>query len=242
MNPADNLEQVNLEPSNRDRDKRDRGPVIGAVVFITVGTVLLLEKLGYVPSGFAIHFWPSIFIVIGVVKLVYAGGRPTGAVLIGLGVILQLNEMGITHVNFWDLWPALIIVAGVAMLWQALRKEGPAFSMNPRADVLYIFGGGDRKVNAKDFQRASLFAIFGGYKLDLRDADMEGDEAVVEASAIFGGGEIRVPENWVVSLQGAGIFGAYEDKTQHRATDASHPRKTLVVKGVAMFGGIEIRN
>src|SRR6266851_9717652 len=101
---------------NREMDRRDKGPVIGAVVFIVVGTVLLLEKLGYLPFGFAIHFWPMIFVVIGVVKLVYAGGRPTGAVLIAVGVILQLNEMGITHLNFWDLWPVLIIVAGAAML------------------------------------------------------------------------------------------------------------------------------
>jgi len=225
-------------------DKRgpDKGPIIGAAVLIAAGTVLLVEKLGLLPPGFALHFWPSILILIGLVKIAVRAGRPTGAVLIGVGVFLQLSEMGILHVNFWDLWPIFIIVAGVAMLWQALSKESPALSMSPRADVVYIFGGGDRKINAKDFQRASLFAMFGGYKLDLRNADIAGNEAVVEASAIFGGGEIRVPENWVVSLQGAGIFGAYEDKTQHVQTDPSRPTKTLVVKGIAIFGGIEVKN
>src|SRR5712692_2261995 len=166
MNPED----------NRERDKRDKGPVIGAVVFITVGTVLLLEKLGVVPPGFALHFWPSIFIVIGILKLVYAGGRPTGAVLIGLGVILQLNEMGITHLRFWDLWPVLIIVAGLAMLWQALIRETPGVSANPHFDSIYVFGGGDRQVNTKNFKSGSLFATFGGYKVDFRNADIEGDQ------------------------------------------------------------------
>ena len=223
-------------------DKRDKGPVIGAVVFITVGTVLLLEKLGVVPTGFALHFWPMIFIVIGVLKVVYAGGRPTGAVLIGLGVILQLNEMGITHLRFWDLWPVLIIVAGVAMLWQALIRERPAVSSNPQFDSLYIFGGGDRQVNTKNFKGGSLFATFGGYKIDFRNADIEGDQAVLDASAVFGGGEIRVPETWLVSVQAAGIFGAYEDKTRHVQPDPSKPTKTLIIKGVALFGGIEIKN
>ena len=116
-----------MSEDNREMMQRDKGPVIGAVVFIVVGSVLLLEKLGYLPWGFAIHFWPMIFVVIGVVKLVYAGGRPTGLVLIGLGVILQLNEMGITHLNFWDLWPVLIIIAGVAMLWQALTRSRREF-------------------------------------------------------------------------------------------------------------------
>ena len=117
------------------------------LVFITVGLILLLEKLGFLPYGFALHFWPMVFVVIGIVKIAYAGGRPTGVVLIGLGVFLQLHEMGIIHLNFWDLWPVFIIVAGVAMLWQALVKEAPADSSNPQFDSLYIFGGGERQDN-----------------------------------------------------------------------------------------------
>jgi predicted membrane protein len=222
--------------------RQDRGPLIGGVVFIVVGLILLLEKLGFVPSGFALHFWPMIFVVIGIVKIAYAGGRPTGVVLIGVGLFLQLHEMGIIHVNFWDLWPVFIIVAGVAMLWQALVKEAPADSSNPQFDSLYVFGGGERQVNTKDFKGGSLFAVFGGYKVDFSHADFEGSHAVLHASAVFGGGEIRVPENWHVSLQGAGIFGAYEDKTRHFQPDPSKPSKTLVIKGVAMFGGIEVKN
>ena len=228
--------------NHEDKPQVDRGPIIGAVVFITVGIVLLVEKLGFLPPGFALRFWPSIFILIGLVKIVVRAGRPTGAVLIGVGVLLQLHEIGILHVNFWDLWPVFIIVAGVAMLWQALRKEGPALSTSPQSDLFYIFGGVDRQVNAKNFQSARLFAIFGGYKLDLRNADIEGNQAVVEANAIFGGGEIRVPETWIVSVQGAGIFGGYEDRTRHFQPDPSKPTKTLVVKGVAVFGGIEVKN
>lgn len=222
--------------------KRDRGPVIGGVVFIVVGTFLLLEKLGYLPNGFVLHFWPTIFIVIGLVKIIYAGGRPTGAALIALGVVLQLREMGFIHVNFWDLWPVLIIIAGVAMLWQALTSEAPVLSTNPNFDAFYIFGGGDRQVNTKNFRGARLMAVFGGYKVDLVHADIEGEQAVLEASAVFGGGEIRVPENWQVVLQGIGVFGAYEDKSRHIQTDPSKPTKVLVVRGVAMFGGIEVKN
>jgi predicted membrane protein len=222
--------------------RADRGPVIGGVVFIVVGLFLLLERLGFVPEGFALHFWPSIFIVIGLVKIVYAGGRPTGAVLIGLGILLQLNEMGVTHLRFWDLWPVLIIVAGLAMLWQALIRQTPAVSANPQFDAIYVFGGGDRQVNTKNFQGGRLFAMFGGYKVDFTHADFEGNQAVLEANAVFGGGEIRVPEHWLVSVQGMGIFGAYEDKTRHFQPDPSKPTKTLVVKGVAIFGGIEVKN
>ncbi|HEY7353577.1 MAG TPA: DUF5668 domain-containing protein [Terriglobales bacterium] len=222
--------------------KRDRGPVIGGVVFIVAGTFLLLEKLGFVPHGFVLHFWPMIFIVIGLVKIVYAGGRPTGAVLVAVGVLLQLSEINVIHVNFWDLWPVLIIIAGLAMLWQALIREKPALSANPQFDAFYVFGGGDRQVNTRDFRGGRLMAIFGGYKVDFTHSDIEGDQAVLEANAIFGGGEIHVPENWQIVLQGTGIFGAYEDKSRHIQSDASKPTKTLVVRGFAIFGGIEVKN
>ena len=222
--------------------KRDRGPVIGGVVFIVVGLVLLLEKMGILPSGFGLHFWPCIFIVIGLVKIVYAGGRPTGAAIIAVGIFLQLHEIGLIHLNVWDLWPVFIIIAGAAMLWQAIAGPESAASTDPEFESLYVFGGGDRYVDSKNFKGGSLFAVFGGYKIDLTHAEMEGDRAVINASAVFGGGQIRVPENWQVSAQGAGIFGAYEDKTRHLQPDPTKPSKILVIKGVAMFGGIEIRN
>src|SRR5690348_17578700 len=90
----------------------DRGPVVGGVVFIVVGTVLLLEKLGYLPHGFALHFWPMIFIVAGIVKMAYEGGRAVGAILIAVGVVLQLQQAGILRVEFWQLWPAIFIIVG----------------------------------------------------------------------------------------------------------------------------------
>src|SRR5262249_15342660 len=156
--------------------------VVG-VVFIVIGTFLLLEKLGLVPYGFSLHFWPTIFIVIGLVKIAYAGGRAAGTVLIAAGVLLQLNQMNVIRVRVWDLWPVLIIIVGAAMLWQALNREKPAISAIPQFDAFYIFGGGDRQVNTQKFQGARLMAVFGGYKVDLRRADFEGAQAVLEASA-----------------------------------------------------------
>ena len=229
-----------MEPETRTR--ADRGPLIGGVVFIVAGIFLLLEKTGYLPPDFVFHFWPMIFVLIGLLKVVYAGGRPTGFVLICIGIFLQLREMGIIHLNFWDLWPVFIIIAGIALLWQALsHREVPVATEN-QFDSFYLFGGGDRNVNTQNFKGGSLFAMFGGYKVDFTHADMESNQAVVEANAIFGGGEIRVPESWQVIVKGVGVFGAYEDKTRHFQPDPSKPSKMLIVKGVAMFGGIEIKN
>ena len=229
-----------MDPETKSRV--DRGPLIGGLVCIVVGSFLLLEKLGLLPSGLILHFWPSIFILIGLIKVIASDGRPIGAALIAVGVFLQLHEVGLIRVNFWELWPVFIIIAGVAMLWQAMTQKGPLLPCSPQLDGFYIFGGGERHVNAKDFKNARLFSVFGGYKVDLRHADIDGTQAVIEANAVFGGGEIIVPENWLIVMQGVGVFGAYEDKTRHFQPDPSKPTKTLFVRGVAVFGGIEIKN
>src|SRR5215469_14434311 len=166
--------------------KVDRGPLIGGLVCIIVGTFLLLERLGYLPTGLILHFWPSIFILIGLIKVVFPGGRPIGAAFIAVGAFLQLHEMGLIRLNFWELWPVFIIIAGVAMLWQAMAQKGPSMPCHPGLDGFYIFGGGERHVNAKDFKTARLVSVFGGYKVDLRHADIGGTEAVLEGLTIGG--------------------------------------------------------
>jgi hypothetical protein len=41
-------------------------------------------------------------------------------------------------------------------------------------------------------------------------------------------------------IDGVGIFGGYSDKTIHPPSDP--PAKKLIIRGVAVFGGMEIKN
>ena len=87
----------------------------------------------------------------------------------------------------------------------------------------------------------NLLAFFGGFKIDLSRAEIEGERTVLDATAIFGGGEIIIPEWWKVSVEGLGIFGGYVDKTRH-VPRPDRPVKTVVVRGAAIFGGIEVKS
>jgi hypothetical protein len=103
-----------------------------------------------------------------------------------------------------------------------------------------VFGGVDRHISAQDFHGARCTAVFGACKIDLRDAQMQGREAVVEAYAVFGGVEIRVPEDWEVVNHSFALFGGTGDKRRHspRGPDS----KTLILEGAAIFGGVEVKN
>jgi predicted membrane protein len=229
-------------------NKKPNPAMLAGVLVIAVGTVLLLNQFGILPNGFILHFWPAVLIVVGIIKAVAGDNRAdrvVGGCLVLGGVLWQTNSIGLTHLTLNQIWPVSIILVGVLLIVHAMSEHSGRdikFTTDPESGSFYIFGGGERQVNAKDFRGSKMFAMFGGYEVDLTHADMEGTQAYVEANAIFGGGEIRIPMNWKVVVQGTGIFGGYNDKTHYMQTDPSAPVKTLYVRGVAIFGGIEIKN
>jgi len=116
-----------------------------------------------------------------------------------------------------------------------------ADSGNPQFDYFAIFGGVKQRITVKNFRGGRLFAICGGWDIDLTRADIEGQTAVIDASALMGGGEIRVPENWIVELHGVPLFGGYSDET-HQVIQDPNTAKRLIIKGIACMGGVVIKN
>ena len=82
----------------------------------------------------------------------------------------------------------------------------------------------------------------GGFQIDLRQADMEGDTATIEAMSFMGGGEIKVPDEWLVSMEGISLFGAFVDETDQQPHTVTGTQKKLIMKGASLFGGIVVKN
>ncbi|HTU35685.1 MAG TPA: DUF5668 domain-containing protein [Candidatus Acidoferrum sp.] len=114
-------------------------------------------------------------------------------------------------------------------------------SANPEFDYMAIFGAIKQRVTVKNFRGGRLTAFFGGFEIDLLRADIDGPSAVIDASALLGGGEIRVPPTWIVEIQGIAILGAYTDETHQEIPDPA-TAKRLIVKGIAALGGVVIKN
>jgi hypothetical protein len=107
--------------------------------------------------------------------------------------------------------------------------------------AIAALGGATRRCNSADFRGGDLVAFMGGCEVDLRQAHIQGEAAVIEAFAFWGGIEIRVPEDWTVTVEGIALLGAYEDSTHTRESGVM-PRQELIVKGLAIMGGVEIKN
>jgi hypothetical protein len=77
----------------------------------------------------------------------------------------------------------------------------------------------------------------GGLEIDLRDASIKG-EAIIDIFALMGGVEMRVPEDWLIIIDGFPFMGGFEDKTR----PPKETTKRLTIKGTAVMGGVEIKN
>jgi predicted membrane protein len=276
MDPDNRADQ--LDPQDPQKPRQPRVMVHGDVnwgltwgaLLVVAGVALLLDHMGIAPFDRVYRFWPLLLVLFGVMNVTTQNNRGFGVVLIVVGVVFQLNTLGLVRLTFHDFWPLIIIAVGVLMIWGSIEswtvrkrpvlkpkvdwtKPGAADEFRRQMEQTYndpnwltavaVFGGCERRFTGPHFQGGKAVSIFGGIELDFRDADMD-DEAVLELNCIFGGVEIQVPPNWRVHSRSLPVFGAFEDKsgkTIRNPADESNT-KTLVITGVVVFGGVEISN
>ena len=231
------------------------------LAIIAIGAIFLLDQMGIVSAAYIFKFfWPAILIFFGVEGLVFCHGpgRFWGSFLTLAGVVLLLSNFGYLHVRWSFFWPLAIILWGLWILSRSLgggSSWGPKWvrpminidadkgfaSDSPDMHAEVVFSATQRRINSKNFKGGKVAAVFGELKIDLTDAEIEGDEAMIHLDAVFGAVEIRVPNNWVVVSRGAAVFGEYSDRTVHPQPPGPGAKR-LVVKGGAVFGSVVIKN
>ena len=215
--------------------------VFGLLV-IAAGVVFTLDNLGFIYAENYTRFWPTSLIAIGLLKLSQTRRGPPALVsllMVGLGAWLLFGELTEHRIRFGDVWPMLLVLFGAYLVWQGLSvraSESPIHG-GPMISAMAILGGVSRGSNTRNFRGADLTAILGGCELDLRNATLD-DEAVIDVFSLWGGIEIRVPEEWTIESHIVPILGGVDEKTRRPA--GAGPRVT--VRGFAIMSGVEIKN
>jgi hypothetical protein len=249
---------------------RNAPGVIFSLLLVVAGVVLLLDKMGIADMAYLFRFWPAGVILLGAAMALQPDAPARiwgGAVSVG-GIILLLRSLGYVHIEFWAmLWPLAMIAFGISLLWGVThpRQGGPRMGDRWRArrrnrmgslagapffqegywnsdgvmNETAIFGGGDRRVSG-EFDGGRMAAVFGGFRIDLTEAQMKSDEAYLHIAVVFGGANIRIPREWNLVMRGVPIFGGYSDRTYHPPKGPGI--KTLYIVGAAVFGGVDVRN
>jgi len=214
------------------------------LMIILLGVVFTLDNLDIADARTYLQYWPAGLIAIGVAKVLEArtgqGSSLGGLFFIGVGSWMLLDTLDIINVSLRDFWPLLLVMVGGMIVWQALRgRHHPAAGFNDETvNAIAVLGGVNRGSNSTAFRGGELTALMGGCEIDLRQASING-EAVIDVFAMWGGIEIRVPESWTVIGRVTPLMGGFDDTTRPPAGVTAHK---LIIRGVVLMGGVEVKN
>ena len=249
--------------SGWSHDSGGNGHIWTGVFILVVGGIALAKSFG-APIPRWLFSWQMLLIAIGVFtgfkKKFNDGGW---FVPIIVGVAFLVND----YVMLGDLrkhiWPLVLIVIGAVFILRPKKKRpvvyDPAGETTPSQSVSQgitgdepslvtddyiestcIFSGNKRIILSKSFRGGELVNIFGGCEVDLTQADMT-TPAVLDVTAIFGGATLVVPSNWAIQSEAVTIFGGISDRRKMPVLNEG-PKKTLILKGTMIFGGMEIKS
>ena len=223
--------------------------VFFGLAVIAVGIIMFLDNMGLGLDVNLFDFWPLILVAIGLNQVVQpkeARQSFSGWIFIGIGALFLLDNLGYIYFNFGDLWPVILILIGISILRNHAWKRSEEGADSDYINLAFILGGGDHKYTSQTISGGKITAIMGGGTIDLRQASSKQDTIILDTFAFWGGIEIVVPYHWQVNIQGSPILGGMENNTTSPANvegiEINLPPKTLIIKGSAIMGGVEVKN
>ena len=227
--------------------------IVGLAIAL-FGLVLVLDRLNLVVADEVLRWWPVVIIAIG--ALIFSQSRRSGSGVNGIIVMIiggwfLLNSIGILRVRFWEMfWPLVLIGIGSALVMQAMRRRTREMSgadADANLSIFAVLSGVKRTSAAERFRGGEITALMGGAQIDLRQATIPpGEEAAIEILIMMGGCEIFVPSHWNVVTPVLPVMGGIDDKRLAPLPGAvetlAKPAPRLVLRGLLMMGGIEIKS
>lgn len=251
------FQEQQQQPRQRSR-RHKRNNVAAGLLLLAAGGILLARQVDYNIFPHWLFTWPMILIVVGFFVGLQTRFRDFGwLILFGIGAFFLADDVFPNHDAGRFIIPAAIIGVGLIVLlspgkkkWRDKRDretsypdaglvENPAVLKADLLEVICIFSSIKKVIYSKDFSGGEVVTIFGGAEINLSQADIKGP-VVLEIVQIFGGTKLIVPPHWEVRSEAVSILGGIEDKRPPQSITS--PDKILVLRGTAIFAGIEIKS
>jgi predicted membrane protein len=242
--------------------------IIFALLVIGLGIIWLCLNNGMLPVAWKCFFisWPMLLFVIGCAELCKVHYVP-GIILASLGTFFLIPRFtGITGASFdWQFlsawWPVFIIIGGLLIFFSILlkprqflgrhrrhqkgcREENTIPSQEENQDgkinYKFVFSGTEQVILDPVFKGGTIETIFGGVDLDLRRTSLAEGDTFLHVKAVFGGVEIKAPENWHIEVRSESFAGGVTDD-RFRSSSIDYSRKLILVANCA-FGGITVHD
>ena len=220
--------------------------ILWGVVFILIGLVIGGNATGLIDVDIFFDGWWTLFIIVPCFIGLFKEREKTGNIiglLIGIALLLCCQDI----LDFDMIWklalPVVLIIIGISFIFKdtfnhKINEEIKKLNENRTKDGGYCatFAEQNIKFDGEKFNGTELTAVFGGVKCDLTKAIIEND-VVINATSVFGGIDILVPENVKVKIKSSSIFGGVDEKRKSDTTDGH----IIYVNATCIFGGVDIK-
>lgn len=220
--------------------------VMWGIVLVAIGLILAINSLGIADINIFFNGWWTLFIIVPCFIDLFKNDDKTGNIIgIVIGVFLLLACQDI--LSFGLIWklivPVILVIVGLSLIFKdafkrEIKENIKKLNKNKKDNEYFAtFAGSDLNFDDEEFNGADLSAVFGGIKCDLRNAKIKSD-VVINASSIFGGITLLVPNDVNVKVVSTSIFGGVENR---KNKTNSKNEKTIYVNATCLFGGVEIK-
>ena len=220
------------------------GLALVAVGLIVVGNVMNWWNISLFFRG-----WWTLFIIIPCAHNIRRDGFRSGSGFgLVLGILLLLSQWNWFSFGLGIrlLLPIALIVYGLkVVLGGSRRNKSAEFGTIPdgyveERDAEELFGSradaADMNSSWEEFSGTNVSAIFGGSDLNLKSAVIV-DDVTINATAVFGGIDIVLPDDVNVKMSSTSLFGGTDNHVK-RPSVPEWP--TVYIKATAVFGGIDV--
>lgn len=230
---------------NHERKPKRNIPWAG-VVLVFFGLAIILNETDVFRRLNFLELWPVLLIAWGAIRMQdTSANRFLPSIAILAGILLISDNLDILPYYVSDNYFAifLIILGAYIILQHKDLVEGVRDGdSNDFIDITNVFGGSKQVVESQNFKGGQIVSAFGGPEIDLRRADIGEDDAVINVTVVFGGIDLYIPSEWDVVLKVVPIFGGTDDTRIQRNSDDSVGAKKVIIKGVILFGGMDIKS
>lgn len=225
---------------------KDYTKYIIGFLLIFIGLILGLNAFGITNINLFFSGWWTLFIIIpSLVGLINDKEKTSSLIFLIIGVWLFLAERDLIEYELLIklLLPVILISIGLLLVFKDVLsingKEIKKINANNKESNNYIavFGSQDLKFEDEKVENLDLKSLFGGIKLDLRDAKIEKD-IVINTLSVFGGIDIYVPDDVKVKVSSTPFFGGVEVKKRKQS---SKKEITIYLNSVCIFGGVDVK-
>lgn len=259
----------NQEMFRQWEEQHRRGRIFAGLFIAGAGVLFLAREMGVAIPEY-VFTWQMLLIALGVLSGLKHSFRHMGwLIMVAIGAAFLAREYMPEYDFSHYIWPAVIIFAGLAIMFKPRRKSGfrnrrwrhhmrhhrewknqqwkNQFDDQPYSpitdeyiDASAVFGSVKKNVISKNFRGGEINCVFGGAEVNFMQADFQ-QNIELEVNAVFGGARLIIPPHWEIKSEMTAVLGGVEDKRPYHNNTVSQG-KYLTLKGNAVFGGIEIKS